>query len=65
MPQTEAVVPSTTCCWELSGRKRKTKESGKRDRGRIIGVFVATETRSHGGVKGKHFADDGNTEEYC
>lgn len=37
----------------------------KKDRGRIIGVFVVMETRSHSSVKGKHFADDGNTEEHC
>lgn len=35
------------------------------DRGRIIGVLVVMETRSHGGVGGKHFVDDGNSEEYC
>lgn len=48
------------------GRRRKIKRMGrKKDRGGIIGVFVVMETRSHGSVKGEHFADDGNTEKYC
>lgn len=37
----------------------------KKDIGRIIGVFVVMEARSHGSVKGKDFVDDGNTEVYC
>lgn len=37
----------------------------KTDRRRIIGVFVVMETRSHGSVKRKHFAEHGNTEEHC
>lgn len=39
----------------LCGRESKRKKS----------VFVALARRSHCSVKGKHFADDGNTEEYC
>ncbi len=37
----------------------------KKDRGRIIEVFVVMENRSHGSVKEKHFADDRNTEKHC
>lgn len=36
-----------------------------KDRWGIIDVFVVTEMRSHGSVKGKYFADDGNSEQYC
>lgn len=44
------------------GRKESGEQGGKRHR--LRGVFSVME-RSHGGVKGKHFLDDGKTEEYC
>lgn len=53
----KAKDPSSHICLvqHKSVWKRKRKKS----------VFVALERRSHCSVKGKHFADDGNTEEYC